>query len=149
MMSAVLAPSVSALAWRMLRRAATLALLLAASGCASLGPAENTVSHAITAATPLGTIAAQSVAAGESGFRALPVSAFSMDARLALARRATSSIDLQYYLLQDDATGRALAVALRDAALRGVRVRLLVDDLYTAGSAGLSRLPGRGPVPMP
>jgi putative cardiolipin synthase len=131
--------------WRLLRCAAGLLLLLAAGGCASLAPADKQESRAIVAETPLGRISAQSVAAGETGFRALPASAFSMDARLALARRAASSIDLQYYLLQNDASGRALAVALRDAALRGVRIRLLVDDLYTSGSAellhGLSAYP--------
>jgi putative cardiolipin synthase len=54
-----------------------------------------------------------------------------MDARLTLARQAETSLDLQYYLLQNDVTGHALLRAVRDAALRGVRVRLLVDDLYT------------------
>jgi len=55
-----------------------------------------------------------------------------MDARLALIRMAQHSVDVQYYLLQNDVTGHTLVRALRDAALRGVRVRLLVDDLYTA-----------------
>ncbi|AMM18730.1 hypothetical protein AX768_31325 (plasmid) [Burkholderia sp. PAMC 28687] len=54
-----------------------------------------------------------------------------MDTRLALAKRATHTMDLQYYLLQNDYTGKTLLRAVRDAALRGVRVRLLVDDLYT------------------
>lgn len=57
-----------------------------------------------------------------------------MDARLALARGAQSSLDLQYYLLQNDVTGHALLQAVKDAALRGVKVRVLVDDMYTADS---------------
>src|SRR5262249_52339327 len=77
--------------------------------------------------------------AAATGFRALPVSAFSMDARLALIAAAQSSLDLQYYLLQDDATGKTLMRAVRDAALRGVRVRVLVDDLYTTDSARMLR----------
>ena len=56
---------------------------------------------------------------------------FALDARLAAIHAATTSIDLQYYLIADDSFGRPILRALRDAALRGVRVRLLVDDLYT------------------
>ncbi len=59
--------------------------------------------------------------------------------------RAQRSIDVQYYLVQNDETGRYLLRTLRDAAERGVRVRLLVDDLYTAGAdplfAGLAAHP--------
>ena len=111
-------------------------------GCASLAPVDKVASQAIAARadTRLGAIAARSVpAADETAFRALPISAFSMDARLALVQAAQSSLDLQYYLLQDDATGRTLMRAVRDAALRGVRVRILVDDLYTADSARVLR----------
>ena len=68
---------------------------------------------------------------GSSGVWPLLQANFALDARLALIAHATTSIDLQYYLVADDPTGRMLLRALRDAALRGVRVRLLVDDLYT------------------
>lgn len=44
-----------------------------------------------------------------------------------MAKLATHSLDVQYYLLAADNTGRALMCELCDAALRGVRVRLLVD----------------------
>ena len=63
----------------------------------------------------------------------MPMGFYSLDARIELAQRATKSLDLQYYLIQNDMTGRLLLRNVRDAALRGVRVRLLVDDLYTAG----------------
>src|SRR5206468_389570 len=49
------------------------------------------------------------------------------------------SLDVQYYLVQNDMTGRLLMRNLRDAALRGVRVRLLVDDLYTTGGDEMFR----------
>jgi putative cardiolipin synthase len=114
--------------------------LAALQGCASLSPVDKAVTAAIPAstATALGRIAAQSLPSGVSaGFRALPASALAMDARLALTRGAERTLDLQYYLLKDDATGRTWMRAVRDAAARGVRVRLLVDDLYTAGSSGL------------
>ena len=74
-----------------------------------------------------------------TGFRLLPDGFYSLDARIQLARRARHSLDLQYYLIQDDRTGRLLMRNLRDAALRGVRVRLLVDDLYTAGGDPMFR----------
>ena len=60
-----------------------------------------------------------------------------MDTRLALAKRALRTLDLQYYLIQGDTTGKTLLRAARDAALRGVRVRTRVDDLYTDTSEQL------------
>ncbi|WP_260397289.1 phospholipase D family protein [Variovorax sp. KBW07] len=72
-----------------------------------------------------------------SGFRLLPYGPTSFATRIELARLATRSLDVQYYLLAADNTGRALMRALRDAAQRGVRVRLLVDDLYTTGEDDL------------
>jgi cardiolipin synthase C len=59
-----------------------------------------------------------------TGFRLLPDGFYSLDARIQLVRRAHDSLDVQYYLIQDDRTGRLLMRNLRDAALRGVRVRL-------------------------
>ncbi len=76
---------------------------------------------------------------GLSGFRLLPLGTHSLDARLQLVQRAQVSLDLQYYHFADDSTGRALLRALRDAAGRGVRVRVLVDDLYTGGANALWR----------
>ena len=69
-----------------------------------------------------------------SGFRLMPLAAYSLDARIELTRRAKYSLDIQYYLIQNDLTGRLLLRNVRDAAMRGVRVRLLVDDLYTFGA---------------
>lgn len=69
----------------------------------------------------------------------MPLGAYSLDARVELARRARVSIDAQYYQIQNDVTGRLFLRSLRDAATRGVRVRLLVDDLYTADGDPLFR----------
>jgi putative cardiolipin synthase len=115
---------------------ALIAWLALASGCAMLPAAvERTPTSAVAAnpADELGRLAAASVTSN-AGFRPMPLSAYSMDARLTLARHAQRTLDLQYYLLQDDLTGHKLLREVRDAALRGVRVRLLVDDLYTADS---------------
>ena len=80
-----------------------------------------------------------------SGVRLMPLAAYSLDARIELVRRAKYSLDIQYYLIQNDRTGRLLLRNVRDAARRGVRVRLLVDDLYTFGCdpmfIGLSAFP--------
>lgn len=75
----------------------------------------------------------------QTGFRLMPLGFYSLDARIQLARRARHSLDVQYYLIQNDRTGRLLMRNLRDAALRGVRVRLLVDDLYTSGGDAMFR----------
>ncbi len=74
-----------------------------------------------------------------TGFRLMPLGVYSLDARIQLARRAKYSLDVQYYLIQNDRTGRLLMRNLRDAAMRGVRVRLLVDDLYTVGGDPMFR----------
>jgi putative cardiolipin synthase len=69
----------------------------------------------------------------------MPLGFSSLDARVELARRAAHSLDVQYYLIANDRTGRLFLRNLRDAALRGVRVRLLVDDLYTTGGDQMFR----------
>lgn len=74
-----------------------------------------------------------------TGFRLMPIGFSSLDARVELARRAVHSLDIQYYLIANDRTGRLFMRNLRDAALRGVRVRLLVDDLYTIGGDEMFR----------
>lgn len=82
----------------------------------------------------LGAVARDAgIEAQDSGFRAMPEATVALDARLELIRRATVSLDVQYYLIGDDSVGRSVLRALRDAGQRGVRVRLLVDDLYTRG----------------
>ena len=111
------------------------ALLL--GGCAGVLPKIDRVPTHVQIAppqTPLASIAREArIGSEESGLWPIPQAAFALDARLALIEHATTSIDLQYYLIADDSTGHAILRALRDAARRGVRVRLLVDDLYTGG----------------
>ncbi len=65
----------------------------------------------------------------QSGFHLIPGSADALNWRLALADHATTSIDIQYYLWADDETGYLLLNRLIQAANRGVRVRILIDDL--------------------
>ncbi len=119
----------------MLRRLIGALLIAALAGCAGVLPqVERKVSTVLVGAAdaPLVTIARDSgLAADMSGVWPIPQASFALDARLAMIANATRSIDLQTYLIADDSTGRMLLRALRDAAQRGVRVRVLVDDLYT------------------
>ncbi|MDQ6680709.1 MAG: phospholipase D family protein, partial [Pseudomonadota bacterium] len=95
--------------------------------------------RADVAETRLATIAAApgGTEPGLSGFRLLPVGDQAFDARIALARRAEKTLDVQYYLIAADGTGLLFLRELRDAAARGVRVRVMVDDLHGAGQDAL------------
>ncbi|MNX10222.1 Major cardiolipin synthase ClsA [compost metagenome] len=109
------------------------------TGCSLPALDGRSVSHALTPeeslATPLGQAIAPLAAAhpGESGIHALsdPYDAFA--ARMMLARAAERSLDVQYYIWHGDMTGTMLLEALHEAADRGVRIRLLLDDNGTAG----------------
>ena len=70
---------------------------------------------------------------GESGFYASYDGIDALAVRLLMAERAERSIDAQYYLLIDDVVGYAFINSLLRAADRGVRVRLLLDDMFTKG----------------
>jgi putative cardiolipin synthase len=124
--------------WQRVGHALVLSAVAVFAGCAGLPrDVQRPPSQAIAASpdTELGRIALASAPdRTRSGFRLLSWSAQSLAARTELIRRAQVSIDVQYYVIHDDETGRHLLRALRDAAERGVRVRLLVDDLYTAGT---------------
>jgi cardiolipin synthase C len=115
-----------------------LAQLVLLAGCASLPPLEyRSVSHALEAppSSPLRTAIEPLAAAhpGRSGIYPLKGGPDAFAARVALIDAATSSIDVQYYIWHDDMTGRFMFAALRRAAARGVRIRLLLDDLTTRG----------------
>ena len=126
-------------AWRAAVGGLVAALMLALlGGCATFTavdrPAIASTAIGPSKSTTLGRIAStDNPGALQSGFRLMPLGKFSLDTRIELARRAEASLDVQYYHLENDETGRWLLRALRDAAERGVRVRLLIDDFYTGG----------------
>lgn len=66
-----------------------------------------------------------------SGFELIDRNEDGLRWRLMLIDSAKHSIDVQYYVWFGDAAGSLLAKWLLDAADRGVRVRILVDDLNT------------------
>ena len=78
---------------------------------------------------------------GEAGFYPLADGIDALASRLLLAERAERSIDVQYYLIKSDITSNAFIRSLLRAADRGVRVRLLLDDVFTGGyDAGMAAL---------
>ncbi|MDB4884962.1 MAG: phospholipase active site motif protein 5 [Gemmatimonadetes bacterium] len=112
------------------------------SGCVSLPPLEGrlpSVTIEGTAATRLGRTVTPLVRAhpGTSGIATLTDGPDAFAARVLLADAAERTIDAQYYIWHGDMTGTLLFAALRRAADRGVRVRLLVDDLDTKGLDGV------------
>ncbi|KWN78894.1 phospholipase D family protein [Burkholderia ubonensis] len=140
MLMSVIRRAPAARAWRATCRSAralaVCTLLSLVAACATHPSAttlERTVSHALPAdaATPLRDALAAPVAArpGESGFRLLADGAAALQMRIALARAATRTLDMQYYIATEDTTGKLLLGAALYAADRGVRVRMLVDDL--------------------
>ena len=112
-------------------------------GCATLpAPVPAPASRAMTEVSgtrlaQVGTAGAPAGQPGLSGFRLLPQAEFAFDARIALIRQAQKSLDVQYYHIHSDPIGLLFLRELRDAAARGVRVRLLMDDLYTGGQDDL------------
>ncbi|MBP0590575.1 phospholipase D family protein [Paraburkholderia sp. LEh10] len=118
---------------RSLLAAFTVALL---TSCASLPPqADRVATHALTDTqnTRLGVVFTppEQRHPDESAFHLLPDAVDALVARVVLAESADRTLDLQYYIWHDDLTGRGLAAAVLRAADRGVRVRILLDDLGT------------------
>ncbi len=81
----------------------------------------------------------------ESGFLMLSSNADALCWRLLLADMAEKTLDLQYYVWKADASADLLLRRVIRAADRGVRIRLLLDDITLMGSdpavAALSRHP--------
>ena len=115
-----------------------LASALALQGCASLPPLEDRVAStrlAPAADSALGRSIVPLTAQhpGLSGVVPLLRGGDAFAARIRLADAAERSLDVQYYIWHKDLSGTLLADALRRAADRGVRVRILLDDNNTAG----------------
>ncbi len=70
---------------------------------------------------------------GKSGFYPLEYGMDALGARLHLIEQADRSIDAQYFLIKGDLAGSLFTGKLLRAADRGVRVRFLLDDVFTTG----------------
>lgn len=109
------------------------------SGCASIDfdyPRTESMTITDTDGTRIGIGVSQlssGHADGTSGFYPLIDGIEALSTRLLLAERAEVSIDTQYYLVKTDTASMAFIYSLLRAADRGVRVRLLIDDVFTKG----------------
>lgn len=117
-----------------------LAPLLLQLGCASLDEvAPRTPSYAVKdgSRTMLGVSVAsqQNEHPGKSGFDLLATGQDALLARIALADAAEYTLDLQYYSVAQDATTDLLLERIVSAARRGVRVRMLLDDIEVSTRA--------------
>jgi len=122
-----------------MRKVWLIGVLLGIAGCAGLPqhvrkiPSEALQSPQRTA---LGRIVERSEdgsARTLSGIRLLTSGEEALDSLIALADHAERTLDIQYYIIHHDASAQVLLNHVRSAADRGVRVRVLVDDLNTAG----------------
>ena len=116
---------------------AVLAAVSVLAGCAGL-PRHVHKTPSVAFEHPETTTLGRIVAADElgknlSGFRLLSSGEAALASLIALADHAERTLDIQYYIIHEDESTRTLLHHVRLAADRGVRVRVLVDDLNTAG----------------
>ena len=116
-------------------RAFALCALLLISGCSTTRlETPPAASHALAdvQSTALGrTLGAEATLhAGESGFRLIVSGREALATRAVLADLAERTLDLQYYSAGNDLTTDLLLLRIEAAAQRGVRVRILLDDVY-------------------
>jgi cardiolipin synthase C len=112
-------------------------LVLLNAACVTTLPASRVpASYVLPAEETAGTLVGRYVIgelagqpAGASGFHLVVDGRSALAARLELIDLAERSLDLQYYIYQGDITGSLVAERLLAAADRGVRVRLLLDDM--------------------
>jgi putative cardiolipin synthase len=119
---------------------AVLFLGLWITGCASLpSEVDRPVSTALAnpAQTRLGAlVAARAATAGtrnDSGFALVGDAELAFTSRMTLIKAAQKTLDIQYYAIFADDTTERMFDALREAAGRGVRIRILLDDFNTSG----------------
>ena len=115
-------------------RSFLLGALAALGGCAQLQPRGDLPMEPaipVESAAPLDRAfaAAEALHPGESAFRLLVDGTEAFVVRMHSARMAMRSLDVQTYIWHADLTGKFLAHQLLESADRGVRVRLLVDDM--------------------
>jgi len=116
--------------------AIVLAVLLARAAFPLPDASVRTPSDALPAdpATRLGRLMGEAAVAhpGLSGVRALSDGHDALASRLTLIDEAQASIDVQYYIWNEDVSGLLLLGALQRAAERGVRVRVARQSGWNA-----------------
>lgn len=114
----------------------TLLLVLLICGCAQLPPIKDRLPVIAVAPDESGPVARAlepltQEHPGKSGIALLSDGRVAFGVRVHLARQAAKSIDIQTYIWHEDATGTLLFEEMMQAARRGVRVRILLDDANT------------------
>ena len=128
------------LALRLIVQACVIAILLPLAGCRTISQNPMRIASSARSATDAGLLKRTSeqvlvgCKAGESAFMLLPGNQEALEWRLAMIDHATSSLDIKYFIWQGDECGQLLLERLIRAAERGVRVRLLVDDMTLSAS---------------
>lgn len=122
--------------YNFVRSSVILLLLVILAGCASVPldyPRVSTVALTDTGGTHLAKESAvwRDGRLQENGFYPLTEGEDAFGARLALMGQAEVGIDAQYFLMKPDNAGLVFTDKLLEAADRGVRVRLLLDDVFT------------------
>lgn len=120
-----------------LRRCLPLAAMLLLAGCVGQAtplPPSSSLPNQTSELTQRVEAIAASQPAGYSGFRLLSSSSEAFAARMKMIRHADVSLDVQYYIVHDGLSTRALVGELLHAADRGVRVRVLLDDTTSDGN---------------
>ncbi len=109
-------------------------LLLALTGCATMPGSYYSKQESTALARPETTRLGKQLEAqtrahpGVAGFRLIPQGVDGFLLRAELASAAERTLDLQYFIIQNDDTGKMLMDGVLRAAERGVRVRMLLDD---------------------
>ena len=103
--------------------------------CATLPPADKQIpsfAPTDTKDTRIGSTVSRQVSENpeKSGFKLLSNGMDAYAARASLIKNAERSIDVQYYFIRYDESGQGFMGLLVEAANRGVRVRILLDDYY-------------------
>ena len=117
-----------------------LLFVLLLTGCATLPTdVERPVSTALAnpSQSALGrALMARAAKAGtrnNSGFALVGSAELAFTSRMTLIRAAQKTLDIQYYAIFADETTERMFDAIREAAARGVRIRILLDDFNTSG----------------
>ena len=116
-----------------------IAALFFLTSCAYVPSPEHEVGTKALSASPNSRLARYMGVKQSDPARALLIEdpAFALTSRIDLIDAADSSIDVQYFIWQNDATGILVIEKLLQAADRGVRVRALIDDVQMQGQLSL------------
>jgi len=129
---------------------ASLVLVTLFTGCTTLAPVYDRPStYALHPSTEsaLGRVALPQAQEhpDKTGVISIEDGRVAFGVRVSLARSAERSIDIQTFIWHPDATGTLMFEEVMRAAERGVRVRLLLDDMNTEGTDPTLALLGSHP----